>query len=143
MVRFKLSPPRRPGRIKPNSCGFIHSHIVSAETSVLRPAQGPPCERKPEHLKVDSLLFAGLLCSWLRQKHFGIWMNMPHVSSLPRTNPHRKNTNFQFFNALKLYPQDSALQGLGTRYLPMVSDLIFWRVLVLVFLFDFNPAGVV
>ena len=26
--------------------------------------------------------------------------NMPYVSSLPRTNPHRKNANSQLFNAL-------------------------------------------
>ncbi len=53
-----------------------------------------------EHIKLDSSLFAGLLCPWLLQKHCGIFTNMPYVSSLPRTNPLRKNLNSQLFNAL-------------------------------------------
>ena len=53
-----------------------------------------------EHIKVESSLFAGLLYPWLRQKHCGILTNMPYVSSLPRTNPQRKNANSQLFNAL-------------------------------------------
>ena len=53
-----------------------------------------------EHLKLEQFVFCWLALPVVASETFRNMYDMPHVSSLPRTTPQRKNTNSQLFNAL-------------------------------------------